>query len=284
VIEIDRVGVRLGGAVVLDEVSMNVDAGEWVSIIGPNGAGKTTLLRTIAQLESHTGRVLVDGRPLGSISHRERARLVAYLPQAPELPADMTVAEYVLLGRTSHISYLGVETSADRRVCDELIERLDLGPMASRHLATLSGGEAQRALLCRALAQQAPVLVLDEPTSALDLGRRVDALDLLDDIRKQYELTILSVLHDLTLAAEFASRLVLLSRGRIVASGAVSEVLTETVLSEHFGGAVRVLTTEDGGVLVAPRARKARDRRREQDSCDEAGEVALLGIRGQPRR
>ncbi len=170
----------------------------------------------------------------------------------------MTVSQYTLLGRTAHIGYFGVDSNTDRQICHELLERLELDAMAERRLATLSGGEMQRVLLARALAQEAPVLLLDEPTSALDLGRRVDALDLLDDLRKERSLTILAALHDLTLAAEFADRLVLLSSGRIAASGAPEEVLTEPVLSDHFGGAVRVILTDDGDVVVAPRSRQLR--------------------------
>ncbi|HXY43070.1 MAG TPA: ABC transporter ATP-binding protein, partial [Acidimicrobiales bacterium] len=165
--------------------------------------------------------------------------------------------EYVLLGRTPHIGYFGFESASDRRVCGELLERLELAAMSGRRLATLSGGEMQRVLLARALAQEAPVLLLDEPTSALDLGRRVDALDLLDDLREERGLTILAALHDLTLAAEFATRLVLLSGGGIAASGSPVDVLREDRLAAHFGGAVRVLVTDDGDVVVAPRARRA---------------------------
>ena len=149
------------------------------------------------------------------MSRRKLARVVAYVPQRPELPPDMTVSDYVLLGRTPHIGYLRVETAADRRICAELIDRLALSAMAGRVLATLSGGELQRLVLARALAQQAPVLLLDEPTSALDLGRRVDALELVDELRRERSLTILSAVHDLTLAGQFADRLLLLDRGRV---------------------------------------------------------------------
>ena len=256
-IDLENVTVRFGPAVVLNTLSISVKPREWVGLIGPNGAGKTTLLRAVAQLETYSGDIRVDGRPMESLAHRERARLVAYLPQSPELPRDMTIAEYVLLGRTPHIGYFGFESASDRRVCGELLERLELAAMSGRRLATLSGGEMQRVLLARALAQEAPVLLLDEPTSALDLGRRVDALDLLDDLRKERGLTILAALHDLTLAAEFATRLVLLSGGGIAASGSPVDVLREDRLAAHFGGAVRVLVTDDGDVVVAPRARRA---------------------------
>ena len=159
------------------------------------------------------------------------ARLVAYVPQQPELPPEMTVGHYVLLGRTPHIGYFGFETRSDRAVCAELLRSLDLAVMADRRLWTLSGGELQRLVLARALAQQAPVLLLDEPTSALDLGRRVDALELVDGLRHDRGLTVLSAMHDLTLAGQFADRLILLGEGRAVAAGKPDEVLTEETLA-----------------------------------------------------
>jgi iron complex transport system ATP-binding protein len=124
------------------------------------------------------------------------------------------------------------------------MERLDLGPMTDRTLRAMSGGELQRVVLARALAQEAPVLLLDEPTSALDLGRRMDALELIDEVRRERSLTVLSAIHDLTLAGQFADRLMLLSAGRIAVGGGPSEVLRETVLAAPFGAGVQVLTTD----------------------------------------
>jgi iron complex transport system ATP-binding protein len=183
VITLDGVGVRYGTSCALDGVSEQVPAGQWLGVIGPNGAGKTTLLRSIAHLVPHAGTITIDGQPVSGLRRRRLARLVAYVPQLPGLPPEMTVGDYVLLGRTPHIGYLRMETAADRQICADLLDRLGLSPMAGRILATLSGGELQRVVLARALAQEAPVLLLDEPTSALDLGRRVDALELIDELR-----------------------------------------------------------------------------------------------------
>jgi iron complex transport system ATP-binding protein len=179
------------------------------------------------------------------------------VPQQPELPAGMGVLEYTLLGRTPHIGYFGVESEEDRAVCADVLDRLDLAPLAGRALATLSGGELQRVVLARALAQDAPVLLLDEPTSALDLGRRVDALELVDELRRERGLTVLSAMHDLTLAAQFADRLILLSDGRIVAAGTPADVLDEEVLGACFGGRVRVIVDDDGDLLVVPQRTRA---------------------------
>ncbi len=249
-ISLDQVRVRYGSAVALAGVTERAAPGEWLGVIGPNGAGKTTLLQAVARQVRHDGVVEVCGQPTSGISHKRLARLVAYVPQRPLLPPDMTVSDYVLLGRTPHIGYLRVETDADRSICADLIGQLGLAAMAGRELRTLSGGELQRLVLARALAQQAPVLVLDEPTSALDLGRRVDALELVDGLRRERSLTVLSAVHDLTLAGQYADRLLLLDGGTVTASGPPADVLREDVLRRHFGAGVQVLTTAHGDRAV----------------------------------
>jgi iron complex transport system ATP-binding protein len=252
VISFDQLTVRYGATVALDGISGRVCDGEWLGVIGPNGAGKTTLLSAISRLLRYDGVITIGDRPTASLGRRQLARLIAYVPQRPVLPPDMTVSEYVLLGRTAHISYLGTDTAADRQVCAAAIERLDLGGMAGRMLRAMSGGELQRAVLARALAQEAPVLLLDEPTSALDLGRRIDALELIDEVRRERSLTVLSAIHDLTLAGQFADQLMLLSAGQVAVTGGPADVLRDAVLAEHFGPSVQVLTTDSGEIAVIP--------------------------------
>ena len=249
---LERVTIHYDDVLAVDEVSFSVGVGEWVALIGPNGAGKSSLLRAVTGQLRHHGEILESGVPTRSMSWRERARRTALVPQQPELPAAMAVLDYVLLGRTPHIGYLGNESVHDVQVCQTLLQRLRLGRFADRPIATLSGGEIQRAVLARALAQEAPVLLLDEPTSALDLGRRVEALELVDALRHERALTVLSVMHDLTLAAQFADRLVLLVDGTVRASGAPAQVLDPAVLAESYGARVRVLTGEDGRLIVVP--------------------------------
>jgi iron complex transport system ATP-binding protein len=256
-IVLDGLRVRFGAATALAGVTASVARGEWLGLIGPNGAGKTTLLRALARLVRYDGRVAIGGTSTARLARRRLARMVAYVPQQPLFPAEMTVGDYVLLGRTSHIGYLRTETVADRRICADLLDRLALSAMAGRTLRTLSGGELQRMVLARALAQQAPVLLLDEPTSALDLGRRVDALELVDQIRREESLTVVSAVHDLTLAGQFADRLLLLAGGAVVADGGPRAILREDVLSAHFGTGVQVLGMADGGLAVISR-REAR--------------------------
>ena len=246
------VSVDLGGARILDGVSGSVEAGEWVTVIGPNGAGKSTLLRAVAGLVHRQGTVEIGGDDGAVLGRRELARRVALVPQLPELPPSMTVAEYVLLGRTPHLGYLGREGGHDLEVADAALVRLDLVDFASRRLGTLSGGERQRVVLSRAFAQQAPILLLDEPTSALDIGRGQQALELVDGLRREAGLTVLAAMHDLTLAGQYADRLLLLDGGRIVAAGLVDDVLTDELIARHYGASVRVLRDDDGSIVVLP--------------------------------
>jgi iron complex transport system ATP-binding protein len=253
IVELRGLGVHYGDAVALRNVTHVVERGEWLGLIGANGAGKTTLLRAVARLIEYRGEITVAGQATTSLSRKQFAQLVAYVPQKPEFPPEMRAIDYVALGRMPHLGYFGAEGPHDRVRCGELLERLGLDTMAERHLATMSGGELQRLVLARALAQEAPVVLLDEPTSALDLGRRVEALELVDELRLERGLTVISAMHDLSLAAQFADRLVLLADGAIVASGTPEEVLDEALLDLHFGTQVRILRTQDGELVVVPR-------------------------------
>jgi iron complex transport system ATP-binding protein len=253
VISLEDVSVRLGGALVLDNVTARVDDGEWVGVIGPNGAGKTTLLRAVAGLVAHDGAIHVGGSAVSGLKRRALSRRVALVPQDPLMPREMTIAEYVLLGRTPYVPYMGSESREDVEAVDRALGRLDLRGLASRRLGTLSGGERQRAVLARALAQGTPVLLLDEPTSALDVGRQQQVLEFVDRLRGEERLTVLSAMHDLTLAAQFTDRLLLLDRGTVVADGLPRDVLTEARIGAHYGASVRVIDDESGLAVVPTR-------------------------------
>ena len=249
-LELGHVTVRLGGRNVVDGVSFSVEHGDWVTLIGPNGAGKTSLMRAIAGLVGHRGEIRLDGDPLRMLRRKDVAQRVALVPQTPLMPAGMSVEEYVLLGRTPYVSYMGREGRRDLAAAASAVTRLDLAELVNRQLGTLSGGERQRAVLARALAQEAPLLLLDEPTSALDAGRQQEALELIDGLRLDAGLTVVAAMHDLTLAGLYAPKLLLLSGGRIVAEGAAAEVLTEPLIEEHYGARVRVL---EGAVIPVRR-------------------------------
>lgn len=261
VIGVRRVSVRLGGATVVDEVDLGVGAGEWVTVIGPNGAGKSTLLRAIGGLVAYTGEIDLGKRRAETLRRRERARAVAMVAQTPVVPPGMRVIDYVLLGRTPYLAPLGRESASDLSAVDEALGALDLEAFAGRRLETLSGGERQRVFLARALAQGAPILLLDEPTSALDIGHQQEVLDLVDRLRGERELTVLSTMHDLSIAGEYADRMVLLAEGRVVAAGPPREVLTETLLAEHYRARVTVLEGESGPVVIPKRSPGSRTSR-----------------------
>lgn len=253
--------VSHGPTRVLTDLDVELHTGEWLGVIGPNGAGKTTLLRALAGLTDHRGSItLGDGRIPSATD-------VSLMPQAPLLPEGMSVMEYVLLGRTAHLRWLARESRADRDIAQAVLRRLDLDRFADRPVRALSGGEAQRVVVARALSQQAPILLLDEPTSALDLGHQVGVLELVDDLRRDDGLGVIAAMHDLTTAARFADRLLLLDQGRVMAVGTPATVLDPDLLSSVYATplTVRVIDGERV-VLPAPRARGASVGTRERAS------------------
>ena len=250
------VRVTYGAREVIHEVDLAVALGGWVTLIGANGAGKSSLLRAIAGLVAFRGQVAINGAPSTARSRRALAREIAFVPQRPMLPPTMTVADYVHLGRTPYLSLLGGTTRADAEIVGETLDRLDLHAFAPRRLSEISGGEAQRAVLARALAQQSPVLVLDEPTTALDLGHQQRVLQLIDELRHERGLTVVSSSHDLALAGQFADELVLLARGAVVATGTAPAVLTPENLAAHYGAHVEVHALDGGGIAVVPLRRE----------------------------
>ncbi|WP_030171787.1 ABC transporter ATP-binding protein [Spirillospora albida] len=243
--------VALDGRPVLRGVSLDAPAGSWTAIIGPNGAGKSTLLKAVLGLVPSAGAIRVAGEDIAALKARQRARLIAYAPQIPSLPVGMTVFDYTLLGRSPYIPHLGRESAADLAITAEVLERLDLVGLAARPLDHLSGGERQRVVLARALAQQTPVLLLDEPTAALDIGHQQQVLELVDRLRLSDGLTVVTTIHDLTLAGQYADTLVLLSEGRVAAAGTPSQVLTRPAVEEHFGARVHVSPGPDGRPVLS---------------------------------
>jgi iron complex transport system ATP-binding protein len=248
VIELRGAGVARDGRPVLEGVDLEVRRGGWTTLIGANGTGKTTLLMAVAGALPHSGRLSVGGEDPRRAPASRRARQIAIVWQTPLLPPEMTVAEYVMLGRTPYLGMLGRAGREDERVTAEAMKRLDLTRLSGRRLGALSGGERQRATLARALAQEAPVLILDEPTSALDVGRQQEALELVGELRAERGLTVLGAMHDLTLAGQYAEELALLGEGRLVRHGPPSQVLTSELIRTHYRANVEVV--EAGGIPV----------------------------------
>lgn len=256
------VGVELGGSTVVRDVSLDVPTGAWLSLIGPNGAGKTTLVRTLGGTVDHAGDVELLGRAGRGLSVRDRARQLAVVPQHPVIPPGMRVFDYVLLGRAPHQGLRCASSLQDRRRSLAVLQRLGLEDFADRRVDTLSGGERQRVVLARALVQDTPVLVLDEPTAALDVGHQLEVLELIADLRTERELTIVTTVHDLTVAGQFADLVAVLADGRLVAAGTPREVLTPDVIGAHWGVEASCdVDAEDGSVTVTVRRRKEQRRR-----------------------
>jgi iron complex transport system ATP-binding protein len=248
-----ELAVDLDRTPVLHGVNCAAAPGGWLALIGPNGAGKTTLLRATAGLVPYRGVILLGGTDIRSLRLRERARLVAYVPQQPVLPPSMTVEEYVLLGRTPHLGYLGGPGRRDREQAAAALARLDVTRFAARRLASLSGGERQRVVLARALAAEPRVLLLDEPTSMLDIGHQQQVLELVDGLRRDGGLTVLSTLHDLTTAGQYADEVVLLDSGHVAAAGPASDVLTADLVARVYAARVTVTVGPDSRPIVTPR-------------------------------
>lgn len=252
-LKIKSLSVKYGRHEAVRDFEENVRPGEWLCLIGPNGAGKSSVLRAIVGLAPHTGSVTIDDTPVKSRSVRRRAQLVAYVPQVPLLPDSMTVHEYVLLGRNPYVLGFSNESREDFMMVEEVLRRLDLVGYSRRELSSLSGGERQRVVIARALAQEAPLLLLDEPTSALDIGHQQQALELVDRMRREHGLTVVSAMHDLTLAGLYSDRLSLMHQGVVVASGPAESVLKADTLAEFYGVSANVHTDGDGTVVVIPK-------------------------------
>ena len=248
------VGVHRGDNAVVSDLTMTVRTGEWVALVGPNGAGKTSLLHAVAGLLPATGELRVDGHHPMALGRRALARVVALMPQRPVVPPGMSARHLIALGRTPYLGRFATESAADRDAVDHEITRLGLAGFADRPADQLSGGELQRCILARALCQQPRLLLLDEPTSALDIGHQQTVLDLVDELRAERGLTVLAAMHDLTLAAQYADRMVLLDQGRVVHDGPPADVLSAARLGATYGARVEVLDRPAGPAVVPIRA------------------------------
>jgi len=253
VIEVQELVVRYNGRPVVDGIDLSVAAGEWLGLIGPNGAGKSSLLGAVAGTVAHQGVVRIGGRLSCELDRREAARSVAVVPQHPVLPESMAVIDYVMLGRTPHLGYLAAESEEDVAITEAAMWDLGIIHLADRPLGSLSGGERQRGVLARALAQEAPALLLDEPTSALDIGHRQQVLDLVAGLQRTRSISVLAAMHDLTLAGQYADRLALMIEGKISVEGSAIRVLTESAIAEFSGARVSVMEGPDGEIVVVPR-------------------------------
>ena len=238
---------------VLHDISLTIQAGQMVALLGPNGAGKSTLLRVLTGLQPLSGgEVELFGRNLRQLGAKERARLVAVVPQDVTTPMAFTVAELVALGRSVPRGRWAALAAEDRQVVEQALAFTDTLELRDRYYSELSGGEKQRAIIAMALAQEPQLLLRDEPTSHLDINHRLEVLQLLERLNRERGLTVMMTSHDLNLAAEFFPHLALLNHGRIAAVGAPADVLREDVLEEAYHCKLAVRRDPTGLLMVLP--------------------------------
>lgn len=226
-----NVSIRLAGKLIVDNASIHVDMGKVVGLFGPNGSGKSTLLKSIYRtLKPESGEIMLDGRSLKNMSRQESSRLLAVVTQFTTLNFDFSVNEMVLMGRSPHKSLLSKDTPEDFAIVRESLARVGMTEFAERKFSTLSGGEKQRVLLARALAQQTEMLVLDEPTNHLDIKYQLQTMEIIRGLNKG----VLLALHDLNLAFTYCDFVYLMKSGRVIAGGTPDEVITEPVIREVY--------------------------------------------------
>ncbi|MGC4251120.1 MAG: ABC transporter ATP-binding protein [Sphingobium sp.] len=231
----EAMSVRLGRHIAVRDVTLGLDPGQLVGVIGPNGAGKSSLIRAMLGLVPlSAGRVSINGQDAAALSRREVAKQIAYLPQGQTLHWPLAVERLVALGRLPHLGPLSRLTSADEALIDAALARADVLHLKGRIATELSGGERARVLLARALAVGAPALIADEPLASLDPGHQIDVMELLSGEARSGALVV-TVLHDLGMAARYCDRLVLMDCGEIVADGPAEEVLTRAHLARVYG-------------------------------------------------
>ncbi len=241
-LSIEDLSVNYGSRCALQHVSLALCAGEVLALIGPNGAGKSTLVRALSGVTPVAGgRVRMDGTDLLALSAVQRARYLAVVPQAVSMPPAFTAWETVLLGRTPYLNFLGQVSAKDENIARSALERVAALDLAERRVGELSGGEQQRILLARALAQSTPILLMDEPTSNLDLHYQVSFLEYVHVLAQGGNLAVLIAIHDLNLAARYADRLALLVSGELQAVGTPGEVLRRETIARAYGLPVEVI-------------------------------------------
>ena len=240
-IEIENLSLTIGNSSILSGISALVPSGSVTAVLGANGSGKSSFLKCLAGLIAYDGEIKTRFDKFGKIS---------YVPQRPAVPVGMTLAEFVLLGRSEYTKWYVSETSSDREKCKDAISSLSLSQLADRFVETLSGGELQRAVLARAVAQEATLLLLDEPTSALDIVNQVEVMSYLVTLQKKHKLTIVVALHDLNLALNYSDRTLLLKDGGMIGFGKTKSVMSTQKLSEVYKNPIEIRSHEDGNQTI----------------------------------
>ncbi|MEJ0014447.1 MAG: ABC transporter ATP-binding protein [Actinomycetota bacterium] len=243
-IDIQDLTVRYGEKIVLDSISLEIQESTWSCLVGPNGAGKTTLLKSLLGMARYEGSI----KDRGIEVFENHKRNVAFVPQHPQIPQGMSVAEYVMLGRSKRDGW-GNESLASRTFVHKVLEQTNLYQMRNNFVSHLSGGEMQRALIARALAQEPDLLLLDEPTSALDLHHQIAVLNKIEGL-KESGVTVISTMHDITLAAMFAEYIIVMKEGKILLSGTSEHVIHSEELKQAYDHRIEIYILENGRPVI----------------------------------
>ena len=254
-LSIKSLSVSYGESLALSDININVSRGEMVALIGPNGAGKTTLLKSISGILSiKMGEITFAGSSLSELSFAERARVLASVPQARNVGGAFTVKQTVMMGRTAHLNWLGRAQKSDENMVLWAMQATQIDQLADRRNAELSGGELQRVLLARALAQATPMLMMDEPTTHLDLKHQIGFLSLVKKLTRDENKGVLMALHDLNLVSRFADKVALIMEGRLLITGSPKEVLKSEIISEAYDTQIEVFQhPANGNPLLFPK-------------------------------
>ncbi|MER5784545.1 ABC transporter ATP-binding protein [Streptomyces mobaraensis] len=266
--------------VIAEDLSVAIPDNSFTVIVGPNACGKSTLLRALSRmLKPTTGSVLLDGQAIGSYPAKKVARTLGLLPQSSVAPDGITVADLVARGRYPHQGLLRQWSPEDELIVQESMEATRVAELADRHVDELSGGQRQRVWIAMALAQRTPLLLLDEPTTYLDIQHQIEVLDLCAELHEEQGRTLVAVLHDLNHAARYATHLIAMRGGKVVAEGAPNDIVTSELVAEVFGLSCQIIDDPQTGTpLVVPAARQARRGRKEAAGTPgaPAGEVVAV--------
>jgi len=256
-LRINNIACRYETTNVLENINFSATGGDFIGVIGPNASGKSTLLKSISKvLKPHTGVVLLNERDVYTLKSAEIAKNLAVVPQESVISFAFTALEVVLMGRTPHLNRFEMEGTKDLIIAKKAMELTNAWHLRERPINTLSGGEKQRVIIARALAQEPKALLLDEPTDHLDINYQIEILDLIKRLNKEEEMVVIAVFHDLNIASQYCDRLILLSKGRIFAAGRAGDVLTRENIEKVYGIKVTVKQDDISGRLIIHPQRK----------------------------
>ncbi len=253
-LEIENINLDYGQRSVIRNLSFRLSPGELLGLVGPNGCGKTSVIKSLSRvLIPSSGRILLDGKEVTGIPRNELARIIGVVPQNPSLPETFTVFEVVILGRNPHLGLLSAETARDMAIVWQVMERTGITHLAKRRIGELSGGERQRVTIARVLAQEPYVILMDEPTANLDIAQQMDILDLITGMCREKNIAALIAIHDLNIAAQYCTRIIMLKNGQIYTEGIPTEIITTKNVREVFGAETTIYPHPENNLpMVVP--------------------------------